>query len=441
MKRIISILSFLAMGLLTFGQNPISPPGIYIADPAAHVWKDGRLYVYGSLDETTDYYCSHRHHVLSTDNMLDWTLHRDVFASKGANDQVDYSDALLYAPDCQYHDGSYYLYYTLASPEQVEGVAISESPTGPFVNGLDIDLHGFDQIDPALFIDDDGTAYYIWGQFTAKMAKMKPNMMEIDSSTIRDNIVTEKEHFFHEGGFLVKREGIYYFIYAHMGRAGRATCIAYATSDAPMGPYTYGGVIVDNDHSDPAVWNNHGSIVEFKDQWYVFYHRSTHGSVMMRKACVEPIEFNPDGSITEVEMTSQGAGPPLSATSKIDAERACLIYGHVRIEAISENNEALMQIQPQDAAGYKYINFGEGVHKLSIRVKPGEAPGKIDLALGRPWSGSVSTIEVPAKNGSEEWLTLEAPVSDVSGVHELWLRFSGESNELFGIDWLQFHKE
>jgi len=441
MKRIISILSFLTVGLLTFGQNPISPPGVYIADPAAHVWKDGRLYVYGSLDETTDYYCSHRHHVLSTDNMLDWTLHRDVFASKGDNDQVAYSDALLYAPDCQYHDGTYYLYYTLASPQQIEGVATSESPAGPFVNGRDIDLHGFNQIDPALFIDDDGTAYYIWGQFTAKMAKMKPNMMEIDSSTIRDNIVTEKEHFFHEGGFLVKREGIYYFIYAHMGRAGRATCIAYATSDAPMGPYTYGGVIVDDDHSDPAVWNNHGSIVEFNGQWYVFYHRSTHGSVMMRKACVEPIEFNPDGSITEVEMTSQGAGPPLLATAKIDAERACLVYGHVRIEAIASDNEALMQVHNEDAAGYKYINFREGVKQVSIRVKPGEAPGKIDLALDRPWKGSVASIEVPAKNGSEEWITLEAPVSDVSGVHELWLRFSGESDELFGVDWLQFHKE
>ncbi len=220
MKRIISFLYFLAGGLLTFGQNPISPPGVYIADPAAHAWKDGRLYVYGSLDESTDYYCSHRHHVMSTDNMLDWTLHRDVFASKGENDQVAYSDALLYAPDCQYRDGTYYLYYTLASPQQTEGVATSKNPEGPFKNGRGIDLHGFNQIDPA---------------------------------TIRDSIVTEDEHFFHEGGYLVKRNDI------------------------------YGGVIIDNDHSDPSVWNN-------------------HGSVMMRKACVEPIEFNKDGSITEVEM-------------------------------------------------------------------------------------------------------------------------------------------
>jgi len=439
-KQFITIATLLA-GMITFAQNPISPPGVYIADPAAHVWTDGRLYVYGSLDITTDYYCSHRHHVLSTDNMLDWTLHRDVFASKGENDQVPYSDSLLYAPDCLYRDGTYYLYYTLASPEQTEGVAISDSPSGPFVDGRDIDLHGINQIDPAVFIDDDGTAYYIWGQFTAKMARLNPNMVEIDETTIQDSVLTEEDHFFHEGGYIVKRSGTYYFIYAHMGRAGRATCIAYATSDAPMGPYEYGGVIIDNDHSDPAVWNNHGSIAEFDGQWYVFYHRSTHGSVMMRKACVEPIEFNPDGSITEVEMTSQGAGPPLDATSKIYAERACLLYGNVRIEAIASDNEALVQVYPDDAACFKYINFEKGVSEVSIRVKPGIAPSKINLTLDRPWKPSVCTIDVPARNQSEEWIILKAPVSNTSGVRELWLKFSGEGEDLFDVDWLQFHHD
>ncbi len=367
----------------------------------------------------------------------------DAFASKGENDQVAYSDSLLYAPDCGYHNGTYYLYYTLASPEQTEGVATSDHPAGPFVNGKEIELHGHNQIDPAVFIDDDGTAYYIWGQFTAKMAKLKPNMIEIDPATITDNIVTEKEHFFHEGGYVVKREGIYYFIYAHMGRAGRATCIAYATSDSPMGPYKYGGVIVDNDHSDPEVWNNHGSIAEFKGQWYVFYHRSTHGSVMMRKACVEPIWFNPDGSIDEVEMTTQGAGPPLMATSRIDAERACLLYGNVRIEAISSDNEALREVREGDAACYKYINFKDGVSEVSIRVKPGKNDGKINLIPDNPWGASVASIDVPANTKSDGWITLNAPVSDISGEHALWLKFSVkgtlDEEDLFDVDWLQFH--
>jgi arabinoxylan arabinofuranohydrolase len=425
------------LSVTLFGQNPIVPAGIYIADPAAHVWPDGRLYVYGSVDEGTDYYCSHRHHVLSTGDLLSWTLHQDVFASKGRNDRVPYSDALLYAPDCQYRDGTYFLYFTLNSAENTEGVATSGHPTGPFTGARPIDLYGYNQIDPAVFIDDDGTAYYIWGQFTAKMARLKPGLKEIEPATIRDSIVTESEHFFHEGGYLVKRGGIYYFIYAHMGRAGRPTCIGYATSETPMGPYHYGGVIIDNDHCDPAVWNNHGSIVEYKGQWYVFYHRSTHGSVMMRKACVEPIQFNPDGSINEVEMTTQGAGPPLEAMATLDAARACLLYGNVRIEADGTDREKLAGIREGDFAAYKYIDFGNGVKSVTIRVAPGKEPGRIELKLDHSWHPNIGVLEIPGSPAGS-WQERTVEVEPVTGVHALWLRFHGHGTDLLEVDWLRF---
>ena len=422
-----------------YGQNPIVPPGVYIADPAAHVWKDGKIYVYGSVDESTEYYCSHRHHVLSSEDMLHWSLHEDVFASKGENDQVPYSDDLLYAPDCQYRYGTYYLYFTLNSRENTEGVATADPPTGPFTDARPIELYGYNQIDPAVFIDDDGTAYYVWGQFTAKMARLKPGLKEIDPATIRDSIVTESEHFFHEGGYLVKRNGIYYFIYAHMGRAGRPTCIAYATSDSPMGPYQYGGVIIDNDHSDPAVWNNHGSIIEYKGRWYVFYHRATHGSVMMRKACVEPIHFNPDGSINEVEMTTQGAGPPLLATSRIDAERACLLYGNVRIQFQGEKEEKLSGIRAGDFAAYKYIDFGSGVKSITVRVAPGKDPGRIALKLGNSWHPDIATMDIPGGDEAGRWQEITVDVDPVTGVHALWLSFLGQGEYLFEVDWIRFN--
>ncbi len=90
---------------------------------------------------------------------------------------------------------------------------------------------------------------------------------------------------------------------------------------------------------------------------------------MMRKACVEPISFNEDGSIDEVEMTSQGAGAPLSAFEKIDAERACLLYGNVRIELFEPENEILSKIHGSDNAAYKYIDFKEGVNEITLRVQ------------------------------------------------------------------------
>jgi len=436
-----SLILFLVIIRFCQGQNPIVPPGMYIADPSAHVWKDGKLYVYGSRDESPEYYCSWDHHVLYSSDLKTWEIARNVFSSKGDNDQVPYSDRILYAPDCQYKAGTYYLYYCLASNEFTEGVATSSAPTGPFVNGKNIDLYGINQIDPAVFIDDDGQTYYLWGQFTAKMAKLKANMMEIDPSTLRDSVLTESEHFFHEGGYLVKRNGIYYFVYAHMGRANRPTCIGYATSTSPMGPYTYGGVIIDNDHSDPGVWNNHGSIVEFNGQWYVFYHRSTHGSNTMRKACVEPIFFNEDGSIDEVEMTSQGAGPPLNAFGGIDAERACLLFGNVRIQAYDTESEELRQMQNDDKAAYRYVDFGKGASRFMIRVKPGKQGGRIDLTLDQPWHRSIGFVDVPPGNDQQGWVMLEGDLSEVQGVHALWLRFYGEGEDLFSVDWFTFQEQ
>jgi arabinoxylan arabinofuranohydrolase len=433
------IFTFLFSFSCLFAQNPISPPGVYIADPSAHVWKDGKIYIYGSNDESPNYYCSWTHHVLSSSDLLKWELTKDVFASKGANDQVSYNDDVLYAPDCQYKDGTYYLYYCQPS-KLAEGVATGKSPLGPFVNGQAIDTKGISEIDPCVFIDDDGQGYYIWGQFTAKMAKLKPNMTEIDLSTVKDSIVTEKEHFFHEGGYMVKRNGIYYFIYASIARANMPTCIGYATSKSPMGPFKYGGVIVDNNHCDPGNWNNHGSIVEFKGQWYVLYHRATHNSNMMRKACVEPITFNPDGSINEVEMTTQGAGAPLLATSVIEAEQACLLFGNTRIVAFDSSHEKLTGIKNGDKAAYKYINFGDGVDNLEVRIAPGKMGGKIQVLLDQPWHGSIGAVDVPAGSGDEKWITLSCKVKPTSGVHAVWLKFEGEGGNLFDVDGFKFNK-
>lgn len=436
----ISTLILLFNLFILHAQNPIVPAGVYIADPSAHVWKDGKMYIYGSNDESKDYYCSWTHHVLSSTDLLKWELTKNVFSSKGTNDQVSYNDDLLFAPDCQYKDGTYYMYYCQPSNTEAEGVATGKSPLGPFVNGKKIDTKGISEIDPCVFMDDDGQAYYIWGQFTAKMAKLKPNMTEIDLSTLKDSVITEKEHFFHEGGYMVKRNGIYYFIYAHMGRANMPTCIGYSTGKSPMGPFKYGGVIIDNNHCDPGNWNNHGSIVEFEGQWYVFYHRATHNSNMMRKACVEPITFNPDGSINEVEMTSQGAGVPLKAINKIEAEQACLLFGNTRIQAFKADQEELGEIRNKDNVAYKYINFESGADSFEVRVAPGRKGGSIQLALDQPWHQIIGTVDVPANSGEKKWVTLNCKVKKTEGIHALWLRFYGEDADMFDVDWFKFTK-
>ncbi|MDR1762716.1 MAG: family 43 glycosylhydrolase [Dysgonamonadaceae bacterium] len=426
MKRIATILLLFAVNQV-FAQNPISPAGVYIADPTARTDKDGKMYIYGSLDESPEYYCSNRYNVLASADLCRWSLFENTFSYAGNS---------LYAPDMIYRNGTYYLYYCLSN--STEGVATSKSPAGPFKNGKPIE--GAYQIDPTVFIDDDGQAYYYWGQFSAKGARMNPDMQSIDISTIKDGLVTEKEHHFHEGAFVFKRNGIYYLVYADVSRQDRPTCIGYATSDSPLGPFKYGGVIIDNAGSDPSAWNNHGSVAEFQGRWYVFYHRPTHNCAMMRKACVEPIEFREDGSIPEVPMTSQGAGKPLPAIEKIEAERACLLFGNVRIQLIEnqKNNEQLASIRSGDRAAWKYIDYGCGVKRLKIRVRS-QAGGRIELVGEMPWLASKGGIDIPA---NMDWTTLSCEVGGLSGVQTLWLQFYGEkSRDLFDIDWLEFENE
>jgi hypothetical protein len=431
-KKLLCLVAFLT-GCMASAQNPISPPGVYIADPTARVDANGRMYIYGSLDTLPDSYCSKRYHVLSSSDLLRWRLHPHSFASEGEGDAVDYADHTLYAPDMMYRNGNYYLYYCMSDGS--EGVAVGRQPEGPFAGGKKID--GVRGIDPTVFVDDDGQAYYFWGQFAAKGARLNPDMKTIDPASVRDSLVTEKDHFFHEGGFMFKRAGIYYLVYTHIGRQDRATCIGYSTSDSPMGPFKYGGVIIDNAGCDPESWNNHGSVASFGERWYVFYHRSTHGSKSMRKACVEPVAFLPDGSIPEVPMTSQGAGQPLDARRQTDAAQACLLWGNVRIvrDERHPDSEILSGIRRQDRAAWKYVDYGtEGVRRFTARVRS-QAGGRMTLAGDKPWNEAFGSLDLPPGG---DWTTWSCEVKPKTGVETLWIVFDGGEGELFDVDWFVF---
>ena len=424
---------FFAAATLFMGvaaQNPIVPPGVYIADPEGRQWEDGNFYIYGSRDECKNYYCSWQYNVLSSPDLKNWTMGPTSFSSMGENDKVPYSDALLFAPDCIYKEGKYYLYYCIPHEGIEEGVATSVSPIGPFSTGKLI--KGISQIDPAVLIDDDGEAYLFWGQFSCKGAKLKPNMVEVDTTTIVDGVVTEKEHKFHEGASIRKRNGIYYLVYSQL-RKDRPTCIGYATSTSPLGPYTYRGIIIDNAGCDPESWNNHGSIAEFNGKWYVLYHRSTHGSRMMRKACIEPISFNEDGSINEVEMTSQGAGAPLNPFEEIDAARACGLWGNVRIELIGEGNEALTKIRNENYAVYKYLYFNRPAKRFVANVCS-QKGGKIILRVGNNYGKVVGTVDIPKGNG-KVFKSYSCEVDSFTGIEPLFITFWGAPDtDLFTLD-------
>lgn len=287
------------------GPNPFVT-SLYCADPSAHVWRDGRLYVYPSHDIDPPRGCDlmDGYHVFSTTDMVTWTDHGEILNSS----QVEWgrSDGgFMWAPDCAYANGKYYFYFPHPSGNEdwnstwKVGVAVSEYPDRDFKPvGFIHDLgDAFAMIDPCVFVDDDGTAYFYYGGGGRCVGtKLKENMTEI-AFPLRE---MEGLQDFHEAAWVHKRNGVYYLSYAdnHTENGEGANRMLYATSDAPLGPWTYRGVVLEPTGCD----TNHGSIVEYKGEWFLFYHDcrlSRQGN--LRSINVDRLYYNADGTIQPVK--------------------------------------------------------------------------------------------------------------------------------------------
>ena len=276
---------------------------MYTADPSAHVWEDGRLYVYASHDIAPPRGCDlmDRYHVFSTDDMINWTDHGEILSS----DQVPWGrkeGGFMWAPDCAYRNGTYYFYFPHPSETDWNdswkiGVATSDKPAEGFkVQGY---IEGMDpMIDPCVFVDDDGQVYiYNGGGGTCKGGKMKDNMIELDGPMRTMEGLSD----FHEATWIHKYNGKYYLSYSDNHDDGeKHNRMCYAISDSPLGPWEYKGIYMEPTDS----YTNHGSIVEFKGQWYSFYHNSAlSGHDWLRSICVDKLYYNPDGTIKMVRQT------------------------------------------------------------------------------------------------------------------------------------------
>ena len=290
----------------TYRGNPFATHR-YFADPSAHVW-NGRLYVYPSQDIVPPRGCDlmDRYHVLSTDNMIDWVDHGEFMRAS----DVPWGrpeGGFMWAPDCAFKDGKYYFYFPHPSLSRwndswLIGVAVSSRPDGGFKNvGTIPGLGGFAMIDPCVFTDKDGQSY-IYAGGGAKMvgAKLKPNMVELDGEAQP----MEGLEDFHEGPWVFRRGDWYYLMYPdNVDGANRQH---YCMSKKPLGPWEHKGVILEATGCDTS----HGSIVEYKGQWYMFYHNCVlSGRGNLRTICYDKLSFNDDGTIRPVVQTLRERQP------------------------------------------------------------------------------------------------------------------------------------
>ena len=311
MNHLKSIFLLLIVGSSCHAQNPFITH-MYTADPSARVFND-TLYVFPSHDEDTATWFNMKDwHVFSTTNMQNWTDHGVIFSL----DDISWADEMAWAPDCIERNGKYYFYYPVEQSKI--GVAVSDKPYGYFKDPLDSPLIHInstgvvchrDFIDPAVFIDDDGQAYLYMGQLVVNAIRLNIDMISFDGKV---HLLEGTDDFF-EAVWIHKYNGKYYLSYA--GKSGE---IKYCISDNPLGPFEYKGIILQRMNSG----TNHHSIVEYKGQWYMFYHSSDlyfknnpeveekfgwghKGSPhpFRRSICFDKLYYNEDGTIKEVIPT------------------------------------------------------------------------------------------------------------------------------------------
>jgi hypothetical protein len=424
-------------------QNPLIS-GQFSADPTARAFK-GKIYVYPSHDIPTppekagpkDWFCMEDYHVFSSENLVDWTDH-GVIVRQSQVPWVDASSYSMWAPDCVEKNGQYYFYF----PANVVGdsinkggfgvgVGVSDKPEGPFTfQSKPIpNLHG---IDPCVLIDKDGQAYIYWAQGNLFMARLKDNMLELDSEP---QAIGGLPKGFKEGPFVFERQGKYYLTYPFV--KDRTEQLVYSVSDSPMGPFTDGGLIME---ASPSCWTNHQSVVQYKDQWYLFYHHNDYSPSCdkNRSICADSLFFEPDGSIRPVTPTRRGVGQTL-ASANIPLDR----YSAVSSNGVSVNfldtadTFAGWKIQlekPGAWCRYNAVQFDNVAYRLLTARVYSETGGMLQVRLGKMDGPLVASVKIPK---GTLWQNVEASLKNVRpGVHDLFVSLNGAG--CVEVDWVSF---
>ena len=444
-------------------QNPIIRDQ-FTADPTARVFNN-KVYLYPSHDivppagQRQDWFCMEDYHVFSSENLTDWTDH-GVIVTQNKVPWVRPDSYSMWAPDCVERNGKYYFYFPSAPKDGRGfgiGVAVADRPEGPFICEPE-PIKGISGIDPCVLQTSDGNAYIFWG--AGRCAKLKPNMKELADDTPKEKVKFGNREFEMygvnclkdlpnrqaEGPFAFEYNGNYYLTYPYVRE--NTEVLGYAMSKNPMGPYEYKGLIMP-EHEN-GCWTNHHSIINYKGQWYLFYHQNAFSprDDKRRSVQIDKLFFNPDGTIKEVKKTMRGVGVN-KATEKIEIDRYSTASSDVTTSLIDTVNTfrgyqaslpkkgswlhyADVDFSPITDA-YLIVNAKAGGNtEFCVREK--NAKGKV---IARVTMNVVTQMGQFRRDQSNQWLTQTVNLEYVpKGVTDLCVTCEGDAE--VSINWVQF---
>ena len=399
-------------------QNPIIQTN-YTADPAPMV-HDGTVYLYTSHDEDStirNFFTMNDWLCYSTTDMVNWTDHGAVLHYT----DFEWSRGDAWAGHCIYRNGKYYYYVPVNQKGggNAIGVAVADSPTGPFKDALGKPmLKGFGYIDPAIFIDEDGQAYMYWGNPNLWYVKLNEDMISYDETVgvvqvpftdesfgfrkvKKDNRVADYE----EGPWMYKRNDLYYLLYP---AGGVPEHLAYSTGKSATGPWVYQDTIM-HVIQDKGAFTNHPGLIDFKGNTYLFYHNGAlpGGGGFKRSVCVEQIEFNSDGTIPLITPTKEGVTKSVSNLNPYKRVEAETIAWSEGLKTASADNVGVYvcNIDNNDFIKIRSVDFGKGAKRFEASVAALTSGGSIQFRIDAIDGDLLGTLEIESTGGTDIWKT------------------------------------
>ena len=451
-----TFLFLLAIVALTVtAQNPIVQTW-FTTDPAPLSYGD-KVYVYVGHDEDkADFFWMYDWRIYSSSDMVNWTDHGTQLSLSSfswANDRAWAAQAIE-------RNGKFYWYICANSRlagGMAIGVAVSDSPTGPFHDAIGkplFDNGSWDNIDPTVFIDDDGQAWIYWGNPRVYYAKLNKDMISFDGEvktldmteeTFGGPVLSQREKgkqykdSYVEGPWIMKREGLYYLLYA---AGGVPEHISYSTAPSPDGPWTYRGPIMPLE--DTRSFTNHCGIAEHKGHNYFFYHtgKLPSGGGYGRSVAIEEFLFNPDGSFPLIHHTNNGVRPigTLNPYLRTEAETIAWSVG-VKTENNKKTGVYVSEIHNGDNIKVREVDFGtKQPTAFIVSAASALQGGRIEVRLDSLTTQPIAVVTIPYTGGWEKWRKVQANVTrQVSGKHDVYFTFTGyKGMKLFNLDWWRF---
>ena len=451
-KKSTAIAAVMLLATSAKAQNPFVQTWC-TSDPAPMV-HNGTMYVYTGHDEDgADFFWMQEWRVYSTQDMVNWQDH----GSPLALESFSWADDRAWASQTIERDGKFYWYicaHSKISGGMAIGVAVGDSPTGPFRDALGKPLFengSWDHIDPTVFIDDDDQAWLMWGNPQVYYLKLNRDMISYEGELgklpmteeafggpmmkEREKGKTYKDSYV-EGPWLTKRNGTYQLLYA---AGGVPEHISYSTAPSPLGPWKYAGEIMPLSNTNS--FTNHCGVADFKGHSYFFYHtgKLPRGGGFGRSVAVEEFKYNADGSFPTILPTDEGVKPvgEFNPYRKVEAETMAFSKG-IKTEQNDEVGVYVSDIHNGDYIKLQNVCFCNKLPRtFTARVASGLRGGQIEVRIDSIKGKLACKLEVPATGGWEKWQTLTADFTElVKGRHDLYLVFKGRKGpKLFNFDW------